>query len=105
MPEQTNDIIDELISAILEKKDIAEISQIISGIVDINQPGKYGKTPLLISAENGHLAVVKLLLAKGADVRKGIKKLNTRTTRGVIRRNNSGRGKIIRTISNIRNGY
>ena len=62
MPEQTNDIIDELISAILEKKDIAEISQIISGIPDINQPGKYGKTPLLISAEKGHTVVIELLL-------------------------------------------
>jgi ankyrin repeat protein len=39
--------------------------------VDINSKDKYGGTPLLQAAVNGHEALVRLLLEKGADVNAG----------------------------------
>ncbi len=62
--------IEELISAIKENRNIAEIKQIISGIEDINQADKDGRTALYGAAFNGHVEIVAQLLAAGADVNK-----------------------------------
>ena len=60
--------IEELISAIRKKRDIAEIRQIITGVEDINQPDNDGITPLHIAAQNGNIEIVTQLLAAGANV-------------------------------------
>ncbi len=65
---QTIYTIKELILAIQENRDIAEIRQIISGIEDINQANIYGSTALHDLAFVGHLEIVAQLLAYGADV-------------------------------------
>ena len=65
---QRTNTIEELISAIKANRDIAAISQIISGIEDINQADKQGRTPLWIAAKNGHTATAKLLIDRGANV-------------------------------------
>jgi ankyrin repeat protein len=65
---QTIYTIKELILAIQENRDIAEIRQIISGIEDINQANIYGSTALHDLAFVGHLEIVAQLLAYVADV-------------------------------------
>ena len=65
---QITHTIEELISAIQENRNIAEIRQIISGIEDINQANEYGQTALYWAASNGRVEIVTQLLAAGADV-------------------------------------
>jgi ankyrin repeat protein len=63
--------IEELISAIKENRDITEISQIISGIEDINQAAYRGSTALHYAAAGGYAEIVAQLLAvEGVDVNK-----------------------------------
>jgi ankyrin repeat protein len=60
--------IKELLSAIQENRNIAEIKQIISGIEDINQADYRGKTVLYWAVARGRTELVAQLLAAGADV-------------------------------------
>lgn len=47
------------------KKDLVEF-YIESG-ADVNSPLVNGKTPLMVAAEKGHIEVIKILIASGAD--------------------------------------
>ena len=60
--------IEELISAIREDRDIAEIRQIISGVEDINQSDNYGNTALYFAISHNNLEMVRDLISYGADV-------------------------------------
>ena len=59
--------IEELISAIREDREIAEIRQIISGIDDINQPDNYGQIALYYAARDNHIEIVRELIVHGAN--------------------------------------
>ncbi|XP_067670660.1 serine/threonine-protein phosphatase 6 regulatory ankyrin repeat subunit A-like [Haliotis asinina] len=49
--------------------DVGIVNYIVSaGIVDINSTGKYGRTPVMVAAEFGHIGVLELLVREGGDV-------------------------------------
>ena len=54
------------------KKDIDAIKQILASGVDVNAKDNDGDTALFIATGEGHKEVIKLLIAKGADVNRRI---------------------------------
>ncbi|HIE53972.1 MAG TPA: ankyrin repeat domain-containing protein, partial [Chromatiaceae bacterium] len=48
--------------------DVETMEKLLDQGADVNAANKYGKTALMMAAENGNLAAVSLLLARGADV-------------------------------------
>lgn len=46
---------------------LATVQYFLQYGADVNQKDKFGYTPLVAAAGNGHLAVVRLLLGHGAD--------------------------------------
>lgn len=52
----------------VRKGDVAAVTAFLDKGVDVNAKFRYGQTALFKAAERGHTEVVKLLLARGADV-------------------------------------
>ena len=52
----------------VRKGDVAQVTAFLDKGVDVNAKFRYGQTALFKAAERGHTDVVKLLLARGADV-------------------------------------
>lgn len=52
----------------VRKGDVAAVTALLDKGVDVNAKFRYGQTALFKAAERGHTEVVKLLLARGADV-------------------------------------
>ena len=52
----------------VRKGDVAAVTTFLDKGVDVNAKFRYGQTALFKAAERGHTEVVKLLLARGADV-------------------------------------
>ena len=48
--------------------DLAQVDRLLAGGAPVDAPGRYGQTPLYYAAEKGHLAVVRRLVERGADV-------------------------------------
>jgi outer membrane protein assembly factor BamB len=48
--------------------DAAQVGSLLDKGVDVNAKGRYGATALFFAADKGHLDVVKLLIARGADI-------------------------------------
>jgi outer membrane protein assembly factor BamB len=48
--------------------DTAQVAALLDKGVDVNAKGRYGATALFFAADKGHLDVVKLLVARGADI-------------------------------------
>ena len=65
---------DDLFTAAM-KGNLARVDELLSGGVDVNEVRKDGATALMAASSTGRLDVVKLLLAKGANV-------NARTASG-----------------------
>jgi ankyrin repeat protein len=57
-----------VLSESLEAADIAEIRALIKAGADVNVKNKYGVSPLMIAAANGHTEIVTALLEANADV-------------------------------------
>lgn len=49
--------------------DVAKMEALLKAGAPIDAPAKYGQTPLYYAAEKGHLAAVKLLVERGANVK------------------------------------
>src|SRR5436190_8059926 len=54
----------------VRKGDITQVTALLDKGADVNAKFRYGATALFKAAERGHLEVVKLLLARGAEDRK-----------------------------------
>jgi hypothetical protein len=52
----------------VRKGDLAQVTSLLDKGVDVNAKFRYGATALFKAAERGYLDIVKLLLARGADV-------------------------------------
>ena len=48
--------------------DAAQVAALLDKGVDVNAKGRYGATALFFAADKGHLEVVKLLVARGAEI-------------------------------------
>ena len=48
--------------------DVARITTALDKGADVNAKSRYDVTPLIFAASSGHLAAVKLLVERGADV-------------------------------------
>lgn len=48
--------------------DVARVTKALDGGADVNAKSRYGATALTFAADKGHVEVLKLLLARGADV-------------------------------------
>lgn len=48
--------------------DLARVDALLAAGVPVDAPGRYGQTPLYFAAENGHLAVARRLVERGANV-------------------------------------
>lgn len=48
--------------------DLARVDALLASGVPVDAPARYGQTPLYFAAENGHLAVARRLVERGADV-------------------------------------
>jgi hypothetical protein len=48
--------------------DAAQVAALLDKGVDVNAKGRYGATALFFAADKGHLDVVRLLVARGADI-------------------------------------
>lgn len=48
--------------------DLARVDALLAAGVPVDAPARYGQTPLYFAAENGHLAVAKRLVERGANV-------------------------------------
>ena len=66
--EKQQELNQELIRAINNKKDLAVIEEIIKKGADVNCADKNGWTPLHFACQNGHTELALALIAKGADV-------------------------------------
>jgi hypothetical protein len=58
----------EALAAAARKGDAAAVTKLLDEGVDVNSRFRYGTTALSFAADHGHLEVVKVLLARGADV-------------------------------------
>ena len=67
----------ELIQAIINKKDLSIIEEIIVRGADVNYADKDGETVLHLACQNGHSEIVKILIDRGADVKQGSKNGST----------------------------
>src|SRR5262245_33116784 len=52
----------------VRKGDLAAVTALLDKGADVNAKFRYGATALFKAAERGHTEIVKLLLARGADV-------------------------------------
>ena len=59
---------EELLKAICDKKDYSHIEEIINKGANINQPNEYGDTPLFYACFYGDAKTVITLIANGADI-------------------------------------
>ena len=59
----------ELLEA-AKKGDFSKVKHLIESGCDVNYEDKDGYTALIFASFNGHLEIVKLLIAKGADINK-----------------------------------
>ena len=58
----------EALAAAARKGDAAAVTKLLDEGVDVNSKFRYGTTALSFAADHGHLEVVKVLVARGADV-------------------------------------
>ena len=58
----------EALAAAARKGDAAAVTRLLDEGVDVNAKFRYGTTALSFAADHGHLEVVKVLLARGAEV-------------------------------------
>ncbi|MCK5644078.1 MAG: ankyrin repeat domain-containing protein, partial [Gammaproteobacteria bacterium] len=58
----------KILSESMTREDIGKIQEAIQAGADVNVRNKYGVTPLMMASQNGHVEVVKLLLAAKANV-------------------------------------
>jgi ankyrin repeat protein len=58
----------EALAAAARKGDAATVTKLLDDGVDVNSKFRYGTTALSFAADHGHLEVVKVLLARGAEV-------------------------------------
>ena len=56
--------------AACKKNDVKTVALLITAGANVNLANKFGNTPLFFAVGNGHTEIVKLLIAKGADVNK-----------------------------------
>ena len=64
---------EELIQAIKDKKNLSIIKEIITRGADVNYANEYGTTALQIACLNGYIEIAKILIDKGADVKQANK--------------------------------
>src|SRR4030095_5333613 len=53
----------------VRKGELANVTALLDKGVDVNAKFRYGMTALFKAAERGHVDIVKLLLARGADIK------------------------------------
>ncbi len=58
----------DALAAAARKGDATTVTKLLDEGVDVNSKFRYGTTALSFAADHGHLEVVKLLVARGADV-------------------------------------
>jgi ankyrin repeat protein len=58
----------EALSDAVRKGDAAAVTKLLDDGVDVNTKFRYDRTALSFAADRGHVDVVKVLLARGADV-------------------------------------
>jgi hypothetical protein len=58
----------DALAAAARKGDAAAVTKLLDEGVDVNSKFRYGTTALSFAADHGHLEVVKVLVARGADV-------------------------------------
>jgi outer membrane protein assembly factor BamB len=59
---------DEALREAARQGDLARVVALLDSGVPVDAPTRYGATPLFYAAERGHLAIVRLLVARGASV-------------------------------------
>jgi outer membrane protein assembly factor BamB len=60
--------LDEALLEAARRGDAAQVASLLDKGANVNAKARYGVTPLIFAATNGHITVVRLLVSRGADV-------------------------------------